>query len=42
MHPYTLVKDHRTNTETGDVNKVLGGEINQFLNSYLHWHRQIK
>lgn len=35
MHPYSLVKDHRTNYETTDVNKVLDGNINGFIESYL-------
>ncbi len=33
--PYTLVKDHRTNYETGNVQAVMDGEINDFINSYL-------
>ena len=35
MHPYSLVKDHRTNTETSNVEKVLDGELDIFINSYL-------
>ncbi len=35
MHPYSLVKDHRTNTEETNVNKVLDGEIDEFINSNL-------
>lgn len=35
MCPYTLVKDNRTNAETSDVKKVLDGEIDLFINSYL-------
>lgn len=35
LQPYTLVKDHRTNYETGDVQKVLGGYIDEFVESYL-------
>lgn len=35
MHPYTLVKDHRTNTEVTDVQKVLDGEIMTFIEAYL-------
>ena len=33
--PYTLVKDHRTNYETGNVEAVMNGEINGFINEYL-------
>ena len=35
MHPYMMVKDHRTNVETSNVNKVLDGDINIFIESYL-------
>lgn len=35
MHPYSLVKDHRTNAETGNVEKVLDGDIEMFINDYL-------
>lgn len=35
MCPYTLVKDHRTNYEKNDVNKVLDGEIDEFIEEYL-------
>ena len=35
MHPYSMVKDHRTNYETGDVNKVMDGYIDEFVEEYL-------
>ena len=35
MHPYTMVKDHRTNYEESDVNKVLDGNIDTFIETCL-------
>jgi peptide chain release factor 2 len=35
FQPYTLVKDHRTGVETGDVQAVMDGEIDEFIKSYL-------
>lgn len=35
FHPYTLVKDHRTGAETGNVSAVMDGEIDLFINEYL-------
>ena len=35
LHPYKLIKDHRTNLEVGNVNKVLDGEIDEFIEAYL-------
>ena len=35
MQPYTLVKDHRTGEENGNVNAVLDGELDPFINAYL-------
>ena len=37
MHPYSLVKDHRTNYETSNVSKVLDGDLDEFIESYLNW-----
>jgi len=36
LHPYRLVKDNRTNYESSDPNKVLDGEIDEFLESALY------
>jgi peptide chain release factor 2 len=35
LHPYTLVKDHRTDQEMGDVQRVLDGDLDDFVRSYL-------
>ena len=35
--PYTLVKDHRTSEETGNVQSVMDGNIDNFINAYLGW-----
>lgn len=35
MHPYSMVKDHRTSIETGNVQKVLDGDLDMFINGYL-------
>lgn len=35
MHPYNLVKDHRTERQTGNVNAVMDGEIDEFIEAYL-------
>jgi peptide chain release factor 2 len=35
LHPYTMVKDHRTNLEMGDVQRVLDGDLDNFVRAYL-------
>lgn len=35
FHPYSLVKDHRTNVETGNVSAVMDGEIDEFIAAFL-------
>jgi peptide chain release factor 2 len=35
LHPYQLIKDHRTKEEVGDVNRVLDGDIDAFIKAYL-------
>jgi len=39
LQPYTMVKDHRLGIETGNVNAVLDGEIDQFIEAYLRQKR---
>ena len=35
--PYTMVKDHRTGQETGKVDAVMDGDIDDFISAYLAW-----
>ncbi len=37
MQPYTMVKDHRTNEESGNVDAVMDGGLDPFINAYLKW-----
>ena len=37
LQPYTLVKDHRTDVETCNVDAVLDGGLDIFINGYLKW-----
>ncbi|HSV31073.1 MAG TPA: peptide chain release factor 2 [Atribacteraceae bacterium] len=39
FHPYNMVKDHRTNHETGNVQRVMDGEIEEFVERYLRQER---
>jgi len=36
LHPYTLVKDHRTDWQAGDVHRVLDGDLDDVIEAYLH------
>jgi len=36
LHPYSMVKDHRTGSEVGDVARVLDGDLDGFARAYLH------
>jgi len=40
FHPYSLIKDHRTNEETGNVQSAMDGNIDAFMNSYLLWQHK--
>lgn len=35
FHPYSMVKDHRTSEETGNINAVMDGDLDDFINAYL-------
>jgi peptide chain release factor 2 len=37
MQPYQMIKDHRTGVETGNVDRVLDGELDMFIEAYLKW-----
>jgi peptide chain release factor 2 len=39
LHPYRLIKDHRTKLEIGDTDRVLDGDIDPFIKAYLLWRR---
>lgn len=40
FHPYTMVKDHRTNYETGNGQAVMDGDLDPFIYAYLQWQLQ--
>ena len=35
LHPYQMVKDHRTKYQVGDINRVLDGDLDEFIKAYL-------
>lgn len=39
FQPYTMVKDHRTLVESGNIKAVIDGEIDSFINGYLRWRK---
>ena len=42
MHPYSMVKDHRTQVETGNVAKVMDGDLQMFIEAFLRWKPEQK
>ncbi|WP_407883954.1 peptide chain release factor 2 [Furfurilactobacillus curtus] len=42
FQPYTMVKDHRTNYETGNAQAVLDGDLDPFIDAYLQWNLKQK
>jgi peptide chain release factor 2 len=41
LHPYRLIKDHRTKLEVGDTDRILDGDIDPFLKAYLLSRRSL-
>ena len=41
FHPYNLVKDHRTNYESGNSQQVMDGDIKPFVDAYLKYSKKM-
>jgi peptide chain release factor 2 len=41
MHPYSMVKDHRTDHETSNVNAVMDGNLDEFMEAFLKWNAKL-
>lgn len=41
FQPYTMVKDHRTNEQVGNIQAVMDGDISVFIESFLKWHSEV-
>jgi peptide chain release factor 2 len=37
MHPYSMVKDHRTDHETSNLNAIIDGDLGEFMEAFLKW-----
>ena len=42
MQPYQMVKDHRTNHQAGNVDSILNGNLDEFIESYLRYRAKSK
>ena len=40
FQPYTMVKDHRTGVQVGNINAVMDGDLDQFIETYLNWVKE--
>lgn len=42
LHPYQMIKDHRTSVETGNVDRVLDGDLDMFIEGFLKWRLDLR